>query len=269
VSLAFEHITYAVDAGVATLTLNMPARMNALSAPLQREVMRALDRVAQDTGVRALRLTGAGRAFSVGADLGGFGPDEGRGRSLGQRTADEMQALANPMILAVRALPVPVVVALNGAAAGAGAGLALAADVVIAARSAYFYLPFVPKLGIVPDLGITWFLPRLIGRSRAMALSLLGERLSAEQAAQWGVVWACVDDAVLDAESMSLARQLAALPAHGVAEARAAYDHSERSNLAEQLNYESSRQRELLDRATFAEGVQAFMQKREPRFPGR
>ncbi len=267
--MAFEHITYALEEGVATVTLNMPARMNALSAALQVEVTQALALVAQDTSVRVLRLTGAGRAFSVGADLGGLGADDASESSIGQRTADQMEAVANPLILALRSLPVPVLVALNGAAAGAGAGLALAADVVIAARSAYFYLPFIPKLGIVPDLGISWFLPRLIGRSRAMALTLLGDRLSAEQAAQWGVVWACVDDAALDAESMAVARRLAALPAHGVVEARAAFDHSERSSLAEQLHYESSRQRELLDRPTFSEGVQAFLQKREPRFAGR
>jgi len=267
--MAFEHITYAVDDGVATITLNMPQRMNALSAALQVEVMQALALVTQDTAVRVLRLTGAGRAFSVGADLGGLGSDDASGRSIGQRTADQMEAVANPMILAVRALPVPVLVALNGAAAGAGAGLALAADVVIAARSAYFYLPFIPRLGIVPDLGITWFLPRLSGRARAMALTLLGDRLSAEQAVQWGVVWACVDDADLDVESMKLARRLALLPAHGVVEARAAYDHSELSSLAVQLQYESSRQRELLDRPEFAEGARAFMQKREPLFPGR
>ena len=267
--MRFAHITLAVDEGVATLTLNMPARLNALSESLQSEVIQALDSVAQDTSVRALRLTAAGRAFCVGADLSGLGADDAGGRSLGQRTADAMQALSNPLILALRALPVPVLVALNGAAAGAGAGLALAGDVLIAARSAYFYLPFIPKLGIVPDLGVTWFLPRLVGRSRAMALSLLGDRLSAEQAAQWGLVWACVDDAALEAESMALARRLAALPAHGVVEARAAYDHSERSNLAEQLHYEASRQRELLDRPTFAEGVQAFLHKREPQFSGR
>ena len=267
--MAFEHITYALEEGVATITLNMPSRMNALSAALQIEVMQTLALVTQDTAVRVLRLTGAGRAFSVGADLGGLGSDDSSGRSIGQRTAEQMEAVANPLILALRSLPVPVLVALNGAAAGAGAGLALAADVVIAARSAYFYLPFIAKLGIVPDLGITWFLPRLVGRSRAMALTLLGDRLSAEQAVQWGVVWACVDDADLDAESMKLARRLALLPSHGVVEARAAYDHSERSSLAEQLQYESSRQRELLDRPEFAEGARAFMQKREPLFPGR
>lgn len=267
--MAFEHITYAVDDGVATVTLNMPSRMNALSAALQIEVMQALALVTQDTAVRVLRLTGAGRAFSVGADLGSLGAGDSSGRSIGQRTAEQMEAVANPLILALRSLPVPVLVALNGAAAGAGAGLALAADMVIAARSAYFYLPFIPKLGIVPDLGITWFLPRLVGRSRAMALTLLGDRLSAEQAVQWGVVWACVDDADLDAESMALARRLAKLPAHGVVEARAVYDHSERNSLGDQLHYESSRQRELLDRSEFAEGARAFMQKREPLFPGR
>jgi len=140
---------------------------------------------------------------------------------------------------------------------------------VIAARSAYFYLPFLPKLGIVPDLGSTWFMERLAGRGRAMGLALLGDRLSAEQAVQWGVAWACVDDAVLRAEALAVAQRLAKLPAHAAVEARRAFDAAALNTLPQQLAYEAERQRELLDKASFMEGVRAFLEKREARFAGR
>jgi 2-(1,2-epoxy-1,2-dihydrophenyl)acetyl-CoA isomerase len=169
----------------------------------------------------------------------------------------------------MRALPVPVVCAVNGAAAGAGVGLALAGDVTIAAKSAYFYLSFLPKLGIVPDLGCTWIIPRLVGPARAMGMSLLDERLGAERAAQWGLIWACVEDDALLLEAQQLAQRLARLPAHAVIEARRAFEASARHTLPEQLHYESERQRELLNRPSFAEGVAAFLQKRAPNFPGR
>jgi 2-(1,2-epoxy-1,2-dihydrophenyl)acetyl-CoA isomerase len=164
---------------------------------------------------------------------------------------------------------VPVLTALNGPAVGGGVGLALAADIVVAARSAYFYLPSMPRLGLVPDLGATWFIHEQLGRSRALALTLLGDRLSAEQAAQWGLVWACVDDASLREESIKLARRLAALPAHAALETRRAYQAARANELPAQLAYEAARQRELIDRDSFAEGVRAFSERRDPVFPGR
>ncbi|HZF85787.1 MAG TPA: enoyl-CoA hydratase-related protein, partial [Burkholderiaceae bacterium] len=144
-----------------------------------------------------------------------------------------------------------------------------AADVVLAARSAYFYLPFLPRLGIVPDLGCTWFVPRLVGPARAMGLALLDEKLEAERAAQWGLIWAAVPDDMLTLEAHRTARKLAALPAHAVAEARAAFAQSERHTLDEQLHYESERQRRLVGGPAFREGVAAFLGKRAPVFPGR
>jgi 2-(1,2-epoxy-1,2-dihydrophenyl)acetyl-CoA isomerase len=185
------------------------------------------------------------------------------------RTADAMAELSNPLIEELRALPIPVVCALNGATAGAGVGLALASDLVVAARSAYLYLPFLPRLGIVPDLGTTWFLERLTGRGRAMGLALLGERLSAEDAVRWGLAWACVDDTALPTEALTLARRLARLPAGAALEARRAFDAAAGNTLAAQLAYEAQRQRELIDRPEFAEGVSAFMEKREPTFSAR
>jgi 2-(1,2-epoxy-1,2-dihydrophenyl)acetyl-CoA isomerase len=254
--------------GVATLTLNLPAKLNPIALDLQHELRAALARVREDRGVRAVVLTGAGKAFCVGADLSAMRPPEAD-ETLGDQTAKWMQSVSNPLIEELRALPVPVVCAVNGAAAGAGVGLALAGDVTIAAKSAYFYLSFLPKLGIVPDLGCTWIIPRLVGPARAMGMSLLDERLGAERAAQWGLIWACVEDELLLLEAQQLAQRLARLPAHAVIEARRAFEASARHTLPEQLHYESERQRELLNRPSFAEGVAAFLQKRAPEFPGR
>ncbi|MBT9463118.1 enoyl-CoA hydratase-related protein [Hydrogenophaga sp.] len=252
---------------VVLLRLNIPARMNPITMPLQQALRDALAELREDRTVRALLLTGTGKAFCVGADLGSMStPDNG---SLGAQTADAMEALSNRLIEDLRTLPFPLVSAVNGACAGAGVGLALAADVVLAARSAYFYLPFMPRLGIVPDLGTTWFLERALGRARAVAMSLLGERLAAEQAERWGLVWRCVDDADLPTQALALAQRMAALPAHAAQEIRAVYELAGQQTLVEQMRSEAERQRELIDRPTFAEGVQAFLNKREPVFPPR
>lgn len=252
---------------VLVLRLNIPERLNPIARELQVALRARLATLREDRSVGALVLTGAGRAFCVGADLSNdMGGGAAGGGSVGQRSYETMEALSNRIIEDLRTLPIPVVSAVNGAAAGAGVGIALAADVVVAARSAYFYLPFMPKLGIVPDLGTTWFLERLVGRARAVGMSLLGEKLPAEQAAQWGLVWACVDDAELQPQALALAQRLARLPAHAAREVRAAYDAAERSTLVDQMRYEAERQRELLDSPAFAEGVLAFREKREPIF---
>ncbi|MDM0072708.1 enoyl-CoA hydratase-related protein [Variovorax sp. J31P207] len=259
-SLLFER-----DGDVAILSLQVPTRLNPLTLDIQHGLRDRLARLRDEGAVRALVLTGVGKAFCVGADLSSMGPDEGGG-SLGQRTADTMAALSNRLIADIRALPFPVVSAINGAAAGAGVGLALSADVVIAARSAYFYLPFMPRLGIVPDLGTTWFLERSVGRARAVGLTLLGDRLSAEQAVQWGLIWACVDDAVLRREALAIAQRLARLPGHAAREIRNAYESAGSVSLESQMHYEAERQRELIDRIEFSEGVKAFIEKRDPVF---
>ncbi|RZL91246.1 MAG: enoyl-CoA hydratase [Variovorax sp.] len=257
-----------IEDGVATLTLNLPAKLNPIAKELQVELRGALARVTDDKAVRAVVLTGAGKAFCVGADLSAMRAPEA-GKTLGDETADWMQSLSHPIISGLRNLPVPVVAAVNGPAAGAGVGLALAADVTLAGRSAFFYLPFLPKLGISPDLGCTWFIPRFIGRARAMGMALLDERISAEKAAQWGLIWDCVDDDLLLPEANKVAQRLARLPAHAVQEARNAFAASERNTLDEQLHYESERQRELIDKPSFGEGVAAFLQKRPAVFEGR
>lgn len=262
---------------IALIVLQDSARMNPLGRPLQLRLRELLAEVREDTSLRALVLTAEGRGFCVGADLSSMGGAQGGaqgeaqadGRTLGAQTADNMHQLSNRLILDLQQLPVPVVCAINGAAAGAGVGLALAGDVALAARSAYFYLPFLPRLGIVPDLGTTWFIERRLGRARALGLSLLGDRLGAQQAADWGLVWACVDDEALREQALATAARLARLPAGAVLEARRALDHAAASTLEQQLHYEAERQRELVGAPAFMEGVQAFMQKREPVFAPR
>ena len=256
------------DGPVAILRLNLPERLNPLALALQERLRALLAELAADRSVRALVLTGVGKAFCVGADLSGMRPPSD-GRSLGEWTRDTMEALSNRLVEDLRGLPFPVVAAVNGPCAGAGVGLALAADIVLAARSAYFFLSFMPRLGIVPDLGSTWFLERFVGRPRAVAMSLLGERISGEQAAQWGLVWACVDDAQLQTQALAMAQRLASLPVHAAQEIRQVFDSAAQQDLPAQLRLEAERQRELIDRPEFLEGVQAFLQKREPRFPPR
>lgn len=251
---------------VLVLSLNIPERLNPIARELQVALRARLAALREDRSVAALVLTGAGRAFCVGADLSSMGPPGGGG-SIGQNSFEAMESLSNRIVEDLRTLPMPVLSAVNGPAAGAGVGIALAADVVIAARSAYFYLPFMPKLGIVPDLGTTWFLERFVGRARAVGMSLLGEKLSADQAAQWGLIWSVVEDADLTAQALALAQRLARLPAHAAREVRAAYESAGRVSLVEQMRYEAERQRELLDAPSFAEGVRAFREKREPIFP--
>lgn len=264
--MVYDKINLSLAEGVAVLALNDPDTMNALSIPLQQELRHAIATVRENRSVRALLLIGTDRAFCSGADLSSMSGGGVAGESLGQNVGRMMRELSNPLILDLQALPVPVVAAVNGAAAGAGVSLALAADVVVAARSAYFLLTFLPRLGLVPDLGATWHLPRLVGRARAMALTLLGDRLSAEQAAEWGLIWACVDDEVLMDEAQALAARLASAPRHAALEARLAFDAANGSDLPQQLAYEAMRQEQLADQPTFQEGVCAFLEKRRPNF---
>lgn len=267
-------VQFKVEGGVATLTFDDGDRMNPLTASLIHQALEALQQVRQDRNVRVLVLAANGRGFCVGADLAAMGkilsePSAPGAPTLGDETARLMEEGGNPLIEALRAMPVPVVCSLHGAAAGGGVGVALAADVVVAARSAFFYLPFAPSLGLVPDMGCTWFMQRAVGRARSLALTLLGDRLSAEQAERWGLVWACVDDDKLAEEVAHTAARLAALPAHAAEEARALHDHADSATLSAQLDYECERQRRLIDRPEFAEGVRAFIERRKPAFTGR
>jgi len=266
-AMELEHVRLEREGAVAIVTLDNPGRRNALSRPMQQGLRTVVDALRTDASARAVLLTASGNAFCAGADLAGNAIPAGQEHlSRGEATQKVMEELSNPIITGLRELPIPVVSALPGVVAGAGIGIALAADIVLAARSAYFYLPFIPKLGIVPDLGTTWFLEQLVGRARATALTLLGSKLPAETAQQWGLVWSCVDDAVLRTEALKIAQQLAKLPDHAALETRRAYEAAGRNALAAQLQYEAERQRELIDRPEFEEGVRAFLEKREPDF---
>jgi 2-(1,2-epoxy-1,2-dihydrophenyl)acetyl-CoA isomerase len=263
--MSYQTITFETADGIARLTLNRPDRLNSFNTAMHSEIRDALTALQRDAAARVLIITGAGRGFCAGQDLGdrvvapGAGPPD-----LGA----SIESGYKPLILALRQLPLPVIAAVNGVAAGAGANVALACDLVIAARSATFIQAF-SKIGLVPDSGGTWFLPRLVGHARAMGLALLGDKLPAEQAAHWGLIWRCVDDAQLGSEVDTLARHLAAAPTRGLARTKQAMRESWSHTLEQQLDVERDYQQELGHSADYAEGVAAFMEKRAPRFTGR
>lgn len=251
-------------AGYRVVTLNRPRRLNAFNEAMHRALMAALIDAEADPTCRALLLTGAGRAFCAGQDLsdrvasGGTRPD--LGATIG--------TYYNPLVRKLRALPFPVVAAVNGVAAGAGANIALACDIVLAARSASFIQAFA-KIGLVPDSGGTWFLPRLVGAARARGLSMLAEALAADKAEAWGLIWKAVDDDKLMDEADKLARHFAGAPTFGLAQIKRALDVAEANDLDTQLDLERDLQRQAGASPDYAEGVKAFMEKRTPNFTGR
>jgi 2-(1,2-epoxy-1,2-dihydrophenyl)acetyl-CoA isomerase len=263
--MTFETILLESTGAVARLTLNRPDRLNSFNTRMHAEVREALDRVRESGSARVLVLTGAGRGFCAGQDLSDSAVTPGdQPVDLGQ-TVDQHY---KPLVLALRNLPMPVIAAVNGVAAGAGANIALACDLVVAARSAAFIQSFC-KIGLVPDSGGTWILPRLVGTARAMGLALLGDRLDAERAQEWGLIWRCVDDGDLGDEVDSLAEQLAKAPTLGLARTKHALYEAFGRSLEQQLDIERDYQRELGYTADYAEGVAAFSEKRTPSFIGR
>jgi 2-(1,2-epoxy-1,2-dihydrophenyl)acetyl-CoA isomerase len=258
-------ILYEAAEGVATLTLNRPDKLNAFNETMHGELAQALDRIDADPGIRAVLLTGAGRGFCAGQDLGDRVTGEGnRPPDLG----DTLDRLYNPLIRRICRLDRPVVCAVNGVAAGAGANLAFNCDIVLAARSAKFMEPFC-KLGLVPDAGGTYILPRLVGAVRARGLVLLGEPVSAEQAESWGLIWRVVDDDRLIHDSTVLARHLATQPTKGLGLIKRALLASSTNSLDAQLDLERDLQREAGRTEDHREGVAAFMAKRPATFKGR
>lgn len=260
-------IHYAEDAGVATLTLNRPDKLNSFSEPMFRELLAALDRVeasAASGTVRVLVITGAGRGFCAGADLAAIAPENIGTLDLGTM----LETSYNPMVLKLRALPVPVICAVNGVAAGAGASLALAGDITVAAKSASFVLAFA-RIGLVPDAGATFFLPQRIGKARAAGLAMLGEKVDAETAERWGLIWQCVPDAEFPAAVTALAKKLAAAPTRAVVATRDLLAAAETNSLPAQLAAERTAQGVAGFGYDFREGVTAFREKRAAVFQGR
>src|SRR6266852_6121605 len=260
-NLLFEH----ADA-VATITLNRPDKLNAFTTELHRELAAALDVVEGDATIRAVLLTGAGRGFCAGQDLAERAAILAAGGKVEGGKA--LETWYNPLVRRLRRLEKPVVCAVNGIAAGAGANLALACDIVLAARSASFIQAFC-RIGLVPDAGGSYVLPRLVGLARASALALLGDKLSAAQAAEWGLIWRVVEDDALMGEATALARHLATQPTRALALIKQALNASFANTLDQQLDLERDLQAKAAATADFREGVAAFIEKRPARFVGR
>lgn len=263
--MTYENILFETRDGVARLTLNRPDRLNSFNDAMHAEVRGALARLLVGGNARVLLLTGAGRGFCAGQDLSDRAVAPGAARvDLGA----SIERNYRPLILALRSLPMPTVCAVNGVAAGAGANLALACDLVVAAKSASFIQAFC-KIGLIPDSGGTYFLPRLVGTARALGLAMLGGQFVAEQAAAWGLIWQAVDDAAFGDTVEKLVTHLASAPTRGLVAARRAIHASAANLLEDQLDLERDLQRELGFGDDYREGVAAFLGKRAPRFTGR
>jgi 2-(1,2-epoxy-1,2-dihydrophenyl)acetyl-CoA isomerase len=263
--MSYENIVFGIQDGIARLTLSRPDKLNSFTVAMHLEVRDALAKVQADDSARVLVITGAGRAFCAGQDLADRAVAPGAAPvDLGE----SIEKYYGPLVRTLRALPLPVVCAVNGVAAGAGANLALACDLVIGAKSASFIEPFC-KLGLIPDTGGSYFLPRLVGTARALGLALLGEKLAAEQAAAWGLIWKCVDDAQLSQEVDALARHFAQAPTLGLARTKQALYASASNSFDAQIDLERDFMRELGASEDYREGVAAFIAKRAPVFKGR
>ena len=262
--MEYNNISFEIRSGVAILTFNRPDSLNSFTTAMHAEVRDVLQLTATDTSVRCLLLTGAGRGFCAGQDLndravapGGEMPDLGA----------SIEKNYNPLVRAIMTLQKPVVCAVNGIAAGAGANIALACDIVLAGRSAAFLQGFT-KIGLVPDSGGTWTLPRLVGRARAMGLAMLNSRIPAEQAQQWGMIWQVVDDEKLMDEALAIATHLATQPTKGLGLTKQAINAGGSNSLETQLEQERELQTIAGHSADYREGVAAFLQKRTPSFTG-
>jgi 2-(1,2-epoxy-1,2-dihydrophenyl)acetyl-CoA isomerase len=266
-AMTYQTIDFKVSDGIARLTLNRPDRLNSFTREMHEEVADALGRLegaGSPNRARVLVLTGAGRGFCAGQDLNDRAIEPGSDVDLGE----SVEKYYNPLVRRLVSLPMPVIARVNGVAAGAGANIALACDIVIAAKSAKFIQSFV-NIGLIPDSGGTWILPRLVGQARALGLALGGEPLSAEKAADWGLIWKAVEDEDLDSEVETLATRFAAAPTKGLAAIKQMIRASWNHTLDEELDLQRDKMRELGKSADYQEGVAAFMEKRAPKFTGR
>jgi len=260
-AMAYETIEFKLEGGIARLTLNRPDRLNSFTVKMHEEVADALSSL---DGARVLVLTGAGRGFCAGQDLGDRAVAPGEAVDLGH----SVESYYNPLIRRITALPFPVIARVNGVAAGAGANIALACDVVVAAKSAKFIQSFA-SIGLIPDSGGTWVLPRLVGQARALGLALTADPLPAEKAAEWGLIWKAVDDEALDGEVDALATKFANAPTRGLARIKKMIRESWDHPLDQELDLQRDSMRELGYSDDYREGVAAFMEKRKPNFTGK
>ena len=264
--MTYSLIQFDVRDGVARLTLNRPDKMNSFNAEMHAEIRHALDGIQTNPTVRVLVLTGAGRGFCAGQDLadaevrftpGDTPPDLG----------DVVERHYKPLVMRLSQLRVPTIAAVNGIAAGAGASMALACDMVLATQSAAFVLPFA-NIGLIPDTGCSWHLPQRIGQARAMGLALTGKKLSAQQAAEWGMIWEAVEDAAFASTVDTLAAKLATMPTKALVRTRQAMQTAHSHTFDAHLSFEGMLMRELGKSADYVEGVSAFLEKRAPKFTG-
>ena len=263
--MAFETIEFSITGGVARLVLNRPDRLNSFTVQMHEEVRDALDQLESDKTVRTLLITGAGRGFCAGQDLSDRAVSPGGGAvDLGE----SVEKRYNPLIRRLTSLPMPVICAVNGVAAGAGASIAFACDIVLATRSAKFIMSFA-KIGLVPDSGGSWTMPRLVGQARALGMALTGDPVTAEQAAEWGLIWQCIEDDELMNDANKLATKFANAPTRGLAETKKLIRGAFTRSLDEQLDLERDQMRALGKSEDYREGVDAFMNKRKPDFKGR
>ena len=262
--MAFNNIIFQAEHGVGKLTLNRPQSLNSFNVAMHEEVRDVVRQVRDDADIRCMVITGSGKGFCAGQDLGdrAVSPENGA-PDLGE----SIEKYYNPLILGIMTMPKPVICAVNGVAAGAGASIALACDIVLAARSASFVQVFC-KIGLVPDSGGTWNLPRAVGLARAKGLALLGDKLGAEQAEAWGMIWRCVDDDRLQDEALQLARRLATQPTKGLGMIKKLLMESTSNSLHAQLELEKETMRMLGQSHDYKEGVAAFLEKRAPVFKG-
>lgn len=262
--MAYNTLLFTLDAGVAEITLNRPEKLNSFSLEMHEELRQVISMIETDQRIRAVLLTGAGRGFCAGQDLNAR---QGDPSQVGEHIRNSLDENFNPLIRRIRNLKKPVVAAVNGIAAGAGANLALTCDIVIAGQSAGFLQAFV-NIGLIPDCGGTYYLPRLIGAARANALTMLGEKISANQAAQWGMIWKAVPDDQLMNDARTVAKRLASGPSIALSLIKQALQVSASHNLDQQLDWERDAQGQAGMSPDFAEGVQAFLEKQPTRFKG-
>ncbi len=262
--MTYNTIIVAKAHGLATITLNAPDKLNAVSRKMIAELKQCWEELATDTAIRAVLLTGAGRGFCAGADLS----DPDREKTAMSDSGTALEKFFNPTIRLMRSLPKPIVSAVNGVAAGVGMSFALASDIAIAAKSASFLQAFA-RIGLLPDGGSTWFLPRLVGDQRARALAMLAPQIKAEQAKEWGLIWDVVEDGELMPKATEIARRLAEGPTLALARIKDALNQASANDLSRQLDLERDRQRELGRSEDFKEGVAAFLAKRKANFTGK